>query len=261
MSSVTKRISEIKQPRGGYIRPAQLSIRTIDDQRILYEEENVHASITGMVVDYLSRVMMGTDAMEVFRVSHEGAFIAEKMFKQKRALKTAKHLLSNIRGLDDKSISSACKLVTYDVWYRNPLAASMAKDIDDINPDINTIKNVKIMVERSILFWNEYGPIVRCGFTFEPNGYTKTVDSGDGDYLTSDGLWDLKVSKSKPTSKHTLQLLMYWIMGKHSGQKIYDNIQKLGIFNPRLNTVYTMDVRLIPQETIEEVEKNVICYK
>lgn len=83
----------------------------------------------------------------------------------------------------------------------------------------------------------------------------KTVDSVMVNYLTSDGLWDLKVSKSKPTSKHTLQLLMYWIMGKHSGQKIYDNIQKFGIFNPRLNTVYTMDVRLIPQETIEEVEK------
>ena len=98
------------------------------------------------------------------------------------------------------------------------------------------------MVERSIAFWKKYGPITKDGFTFEKNGYTKTVDSGDGDYLTEDTLWDFKVSKSKPTNKHTLQLLMYWIMGQHSGKPEFKNITKLGIFNPRLNTVYTLNI-------------------
>ena len=32
--------------------------------------------------------------------------------------------------------------------------------------------------------------------------YTETVSAGDGDFLTSDTLWDFKVSKSKPTNKH-----------------------------------------------------------
>ena len=114
----------------------------------------------------------------------------------------------------------------------------MAKGADDINPDAETIQNIKIMVQRSVKFWEDYGPIVKDGFTFEPNGYTETVNSGDGDYLTADTLWDFKVSKSKPTNKHTLQLLMYWIMGQHSGQKIYKSIQNLGIFNPRLNEVF-----------------------
>ena len=116
------------------------------------------------------------------------------------------------------------------------------------------------MVQRSVEFWENYGPIVKDGFTFEPNGYTETVNSGDGDYLTTDTLWDFKVSKSKPTNKNTLQLLMYWIMGQHSGQEIYKNIQNLGIFNPRLNEVYLLNINTISKEIITEVEKDIICY-
>ena len=59
----------------------------------------------------------------------------------------------------------------------------------------------------------------RRNFTFEPTGYTKIVNAGDGDFLTKDTLWDFKVSKSKIDRKQTLQILMYWIMGKHSGKK------------------------------------------
>ena len=45
MSSVTKRITEIKQPRGGYIKPSQFKIQKIEDGQILSEHENVHASV------------------------------------------------------------------------------------------------------------------------------------------------------------------------------------------------------------------------
>lgn len=260
MSSVKKRISEIKQPRGGYINLSQFNLQKFDDKHILNETENVHASVIGMAVDYLTRFVMGADVIEAFKISYTGAEIAERMFKQKNSLITAKKLLSNITGLDDISIISACKLVTYDVWLRNPMNALVAKGANDINPNIETIQNIKIMVERSVEFWNRFGPIIREGFTFEPNGYTKTVSSGDGDYLTADTLWDFKVSKSKPSSKHTLQLLMYWIMGKHSGQEIYENVHILGIFNPRLNVIYTIDTENISREIIKEIEKEVICY-
>lgn len=260
MSSVTQRIKEIKQPRGGYVKPSQFKLQKINDGQILNEQENVHASVIGMAVDYLTRFVMGTDVVEAFKISCMGAKVAEDIFKQKSALKTAEKLLTGIKGLDNSSIINACKIVTYDVWYRNPMGAIMAKGVEETNPDLETIENIKIMVERSVKFWNEFGPIIQDGFTFEPNGYTDTVNTGDGDYLTADTLWDFKVSKSKPTNKHTLQLLMYWIMGQHSGQEIYKNIEKIGIFNPRLNFVYTLEIADISSETIEEIEKNVICY-
>lgn len=42
--------------------------------------------------------------------------------------------------------------MTYDVWFRNPMGAIMAKGADDINPDAETIQNIKIMVQRSVEF-------------------------------------------------------------------------------------------------------------
>ena len=53
---------------------------------------------------------------------------------------------------------------------------------------------------------------------------------------------------------------MYWIMGQHSGNEMFKGIAKLGIFNPRLNVVYTYDISNISKETIKEIEEKVICY-
>ena len=60
MSSVTQRITKIKQPRGGYIKPSQFKLQKIDDGKILNEHENIHASVIGMAVDYLTRFIMGS---------------------------------------------------------------------------------------------------------------------------------------------------------------------------------------------------------
>ena len=68
MSSVTQRIREITQPRGGYINPSDFDVRELEDGRKLNEEENVHASITRMVVDYMTRFMMGAEVNESFLI-------------------------------------------------------------------------------------------------------------------------------------------------------------------------------------------------
>ena len=115
------------------------------------------------------------------------------------------------------------------------------------------------MVERSLHFLDVYGPTILDGFTFE-GGYTNTVGSGDGDFMTADTLWDFKVSKHRPNKGHTLQLLMYWRMGLHSVHAEFQSIKYLGIYNPRLNEVYRIKVDAIPDDVIAEVEKDVIGY-
>ena len=115
------------------------------------------------------------------------------------------------------------------------------------------------MINRSLSFWKEYGPISKDCFTFE-GGYTDIISTGDGDYLTRDTLWDFKVSKKEPTSQHTLQLLVYYIMGMHSIYKEFNTVKKLGIYNPRMNKVYTIDIDTIPQQVIDEVSTEVIGY-
>lgn len=265
MSSVTKRIKEISQPRGGYIKPSQFQVIKLDDGQTL-GEENVHASIIGTVVDYLTRYMMTGDITTAFGISIAGYKARILLLGEKCVAQDSLDgvnivmLLQKITGLDDSSIVAACKACTYDVWFRNTMAAMMAKGTADTTPDSSTIENIRLMVKRSLSFWEKYGPITWDGFTFLPNGYTQTVDSGDGDYLTADTLWDFKVSKSKITNKHTLQLLMYWIMGQHSGNDIFKGITRLGVFNPRLNEVYLLDIDNIPKDVITEVERSVIVY-
>lgn len=278
MASVTARINQIKQPRGGFIKPSDMVVEFQNDGIQLNQEENVHASIVGMSVDYLTRFMNGATLEDAFGISLRGAQMADN-FGVKGSFSAAIKMLHEVKGLDDVSIVNACKLVTFDVWFRNAPAAMMAKTYKETNPDKATVENIRTMVNRSLAFFKKYGPVIKDGFTFEPvngkesdykrmcetkkgswGGYTGTVETGDGDFLTKDTIWDFKVTVSEPTNKHTLQLLMYWIMGQHSGQEIFKTITNIGVFNPRLNKVYLFALSNLTKEVIEVVEKDVICY-
>ena len=249
MSSVTQRIKQIKQPYGGYVPVISFEKFELEDNRQLLEE-NLHAGIIGIVVDYMTRFMQGSSASEAFAISLKGASIINETSQ-------AQKFIRNIKGLDKNSIIFACKLAGYDVCFRSGTAHY--KPVEDINPDENTIDNIIIMVERSLNFFNTYGPVTKDGFTFE-GGYTSLVNAGDGDFLTADTLWDFKVSKSRPNATHTLQLLMYYLMGIHSIHPEFENISKLGIFNPRLNVVFTIDIKDISDDVIKIVEDEIIGY-
>ncbi|WP_400206998.1 hypothetical protein [Candidatus Methanomassiliicoccus intestinalis] len=250
MVSVTQRIKQIKQPRGGYINPKQFRVCNLNDSKTLYESENINVGLVGSAVDYMTRFIAGTSAEDAFKISLRGSFLINEH-------DNAKKLLDQIKGLDDISITNACKLAGYDVCFRASIAAY--RPVEEIQPDSQTIENIRIMIQRGIEFFNQYGPISKDGFTFE-GGYTKLVQTGDGDFLTEDTLWDFKVSNKEPTNAHTLQLLMYYIMGTHSIHEEFQNIKRLGIFNPRLNNVYLLDISSIPSEVIEQVSEEVIGY-
>ncbi|MBR1763406.1 MAG: hypothetical protein IJ731_08610 [Eubacterium sp.] len=259
MLSVTMVAGKEKQPRGGYVRPRDFSVIQLQDDIELFETENVSPIIIGLAVDYLTRVAMGSPKEKAFGISIEGANRAEQAGNENSAEK-ANDLLKRINGLDDESITAACKIATFDVWLRNPFGAALAKGEEETNPDSQTISNIRTMVKRSVKFFEEYGPITQDGFTFKPNGYSMKVSSGDGDFLTKDTMWDFKVSKNPIKSKHTLQLLMYWIMGQHSGNEIFKGITKIGFFNPRQNKIMLLDVNQIDKSIIEYVENEIIEY-
>ena len=250
--SVTQRITQIKQPVGGYVNPNAMTITQlnggIDD---LNPEENISPTLVGLTVDYLTRFMSGKSAKDAFRISLMGAKIINE---ERKSLK----LLSSIRGLDDKSILCAVKLCGFDVCYRS--STSGYRSVNNINANAATVENIRTMVKRSLTFFRKYGPVILDGFTFK-GGYTDVVSTGDGDFTTTDTLWDFKVSKAKPKKEHTLQLLMYWRMGLHSIHPEFKRIKYLGIYNPRLNIVCRLDVTEIPHSVIEEIEHTVLGYK
>ncbi|MGO4453311.1 hypothetical protein [Arthrobacter sp. RAF14] len=248
----------MKQPRGGYINPRSLEAQVLSHIGVLNHTENVHASITGMAVDYLTRLANGASPMEAFEISLRGAYLLEQVGIP--ALADAKEALGELEpGVlpSAASVISACRLVRYDVAFRagpgmyNPYAQS--------KPDAATIENIQTMVARASAFFSQYGPITLDGFTFD-GAYTEIVTAGDGDFLTSDTLWDFKVSVKGPTKDHTRQVLMYYLMGMKSGQAEFQSITHLGVFNPRLNTVYRISVADIPVEVVTEVSRDVIGY-
>lgn len=77
--SVTQRIKQVKQPRGGYINPRTMNVVElgggIDE---LNPEENVHASLVGLAVDYLTRFMSGSSVEESFKISMMGAEVIKE---------------------------------------------------------------------------------------------------------------------------------------------------------------------------------------
>ena len=253
LSSVTGRAKRVKQPRGGYLRPRDFEAIALkgggeDD---LEPNENVNPGLVSSAVDYLTRVQTGTNPNDVFVAAKTGAMNV-------RELSLCEELLLDVCDLGDESIEAAIKLSGFDSAFRAGKAAY--RPVEGIIPNRETIENVRKMVNRSVSFFGQYGPKVLDGLTFE-GGYTGYVVAGDGDFLTKDALWDFKVSKQKLTTKHTLQLLMYWRMGLHSiHSKNYESIEYLGVYNPRQNTVYRFPVSKIPPETIAEVETEVIGY-
>lgn len=265
----------VSQPRGGYIKLSDFEELSFDDEMTLYNTENISPNLVGMTVDYLTRFSIGIPLSTAFLSSIRGAYnMGIDVFK------ASAKLGKNIKGLDDQSIINACKLAAFDEAYRNPRYANDALSIDQINPDPITVSNIRVLVLRSISFWKQYGPVVETGFTFESpeqkkqgfrdkssldayisGGYTYAVANGEGDYLTKDTLWDYKVSKSKPKTRDTLQILMYWIMGKHSGQDVYKGINHVGIYNPRLNMAYLLDITKVSDDVIHIIERDIFGYK
>lgn len=250
MTSVTQRISLVKQPRGGFLPVKLFSEEKLSDEKELFSQENVSPNLVGLCVDYLSRFMTGSDKEQAFEISLIGASMAGM-----EAL--AQEFLSKITNLDDSSISNACKMVGFDVIYRAGI--SFYKPVEKIDPDEQTIANIRIMVERSLAFFVGYGPVIKDGFDLK-GAYTDLITIGDGDFLTADTLWDFKVSKTKPNKDHTLQLLIYYLMGTRSIHPEFSSIEYLGLYNPRQNVVYRLAISDIPNETIELVEREVIGY-
>lgn len=250
MSTVTQIARNTKQPYGGYLPVKQFDITKLEDDFVLNEDENIEPSLLGTAVDYLTRFMLSNDLYSAFNISLKGAKLINMHNK-------ACKLLKKIKGLDDLSIINACKLCGFDVCYRLSVAGYIP--IEQIEPDNNTIENIRIMVKRTILLFEKYGPITCFEPTFE-GGYTYKVNKGDGDYLTKDTIWDIKVLKNKIKSQHTLQILMYYILGCHSIYNDYRQLKYLGFYNPRRNEIYLCSVSTILSNTILDIEKNVIGY-
>lgn len=232
---VTRFAKKAKQPPGGYLNPRELTETVFDDGLELNPVEDLPPTIIGLAVDYLTRFMLDGDAAAAFRVSFRGA----QLYGEENI---AYNLIRQIEGLDAVSIEAACFLVAYDTVAR--VGPNLYKRYH--NPDKVTTLNIRIMVERSVAFFEKHGPIQLYGLSFSPLNQFKV--HGDCDIITADTLWEMKVSKYPPTQEHTMQLLLYYHLMFVQYESLALKIKNIGIFNPRLNTAYTYNMEKFEQE-------------
>lgn len=162
-------------------------------------------------------------------------------------LKTVKNDSINSNNL----IKIACLVAPYDALYR---AGTPAHQIASKTPDQKTISHIKTMVNRTINLLKNKKQL-STNITFK-GGYTDLIATGDGDFATEDTIYDLKVSKQDLNSKQTLQIYLYYLLAKRSKQDKYKNIDKIAIYNPRLNIEYVCQIKDIS----EDIKKNVKYY-
>ena len=70
--TVTGKVKQTKQPRGGYINPKLFKVEQRADKNVLNSEENINPILIGTAVDYLTRFMVGCPVNEAFSVSLKG---------------------------------------------------------------------------------------------------------------------------------------------------------------------------------------------
>ena len=249
--TVTQRIKVIQQPAGGYIPVSAMSIKQYRDNFSLNGRENIPANYVGLAVDYLTRFRVTGNLEEAFDIPILGAKI---LFHYYGMREESLHSLKLLESVKSGDISSAVRLTAYDDVYRAGIT-----DIKRLSPDEATIENIKIMVNRGVSFLKRFSE-VKTGLTFE-GGYTNIVVSGDCDYLTDNSLIEFKVLRGNVTKNHTLQILMYYLLGLHSiHSSEFQKVKWLAIFNPRKNVVHYVNVRRIPEVVINEVSREVIGY-
>lgn len=256
MASVTKRISQIELSKFDMpIKVSDFVIEKIDNDNLTVDIPIDKRWLVGLAVDYLVRLNSNPSVRptDAFNISLQGAKLVNETSK---ALKLINSLNND---LESKTIKAACKLCGYDVALRqDPL---FYKNIDEINPSATLISSIRVLVERTLHYLSYYGGIKEYGTTFE-GGYTDLVDSGDCDYLTGNGLWDLKITDKQMTNTFILQLLAYYTLGMHSERvDTFKRIKSIGIINPLRSEVYYFKLYKLSNSILNFISHTLLGYK
>lgn len=257
MASVTQIASSVKQPRNGFVPISEFEVERFEYESVFLGEYSIAPGIVGLAVDYGTRLALGLKPLDVFSAALEGARLASQRGNAIDLLESLDLESIHKGDFSDKDITTICRLSGYDGVARS--GARLEKPVNSITPDASTRSDIRELISRTTGFFDEHGPVISEGFTFE-GGLTDSATAGDGDYLTADTLWDLKTSKRKPGKDETLQVVLYYLMGLRSGKEEFKNITKVGIYNPRLKTAWVKDVLSIDEDVLKTIMTDLLGY-
>lgn len=236
-------------------------------------QESISPTIMGLTVDYLTRLSLGQKKEEVLFASQYGRELLERIIVWKswnfstpspisnqisaEKLTFFKQLINyydeNFIQVDNslslKNALLVAKLSHYDAIYR---AFYTNIHPQQINLDALTHDVIVQLVQRNLVILKKENNVI-CTLHFTPDHthhpFKKIIKAGDGDFYDDDFVWDLKVSSKKPSNKHFIQLMVYFLLGLNSSlREKFKKISNIGIINPRLNKVYKVAIKDIPVE-------------
>lgn len=283
MNSVTDIIKSIEQPRGGYLPVRNFEVEEIGGEPI---STSLPPILVGKVLDSMIHITAGCNVNELLKDSIKGYEERVLFFAQQfRFCKDIEETTVEIKAEDDiLEIHSLISRIDrymreydfyylalvltlihqYDIWSSDFNYISRVTNVSTSRPKYynkGDIRKLVTMYQRSIAWiCTLLDKGIIFDYKFYPSGYTEKIKYGVGDFVCNNTLFDLKCTKNEPTSYHTLQILVYYVMGLHSNNKLYKNIKYLGIYSPITNKVWKLDVKSISKELIHKVSREVIGY-
>lgn len=257
MATITNISKNAKQPPGGYLPLKKFNKKNYNflpyDGK---EEYNINPGLVGNAVDYGSRLFFDTDVFVICKdaANKIGSDVYNRLNKE--ITKLEKYIQKN-KEYDKKAVTTLCNIVYFDIVYRT--GKYREEDLFSCEPDDDTAFLINLYIQRTLLFFKEVGPVCAMGFTFE-DAFTQLFTSGEGDFLTRDTIWDLKVLKNNPNTQKTLQVACYYVAALQSNKNIYKNIKGFGIFNPRKNTSWEMNGKDIDEFVLWKIKNECLGY-
>lgn len=244
--TITTLANNVKQPRGGYL-PVKLFKEThYESENELFPDENGSKSLIGTTEDNMTRVLLGAIPEKVFEPASFGMMAIKDLNFD---------LIDEVTGLDDDSILAAYQLSFYEQIYRSGYKPTMDFELE--LPNEHMVENIREMINRSLLYFKQQSKVTKVGETLSIKCNVGNIH-GDYDYLTEDSLIDMKVLNKKITNKHTLQIILYWIIGMKSKKKRFNNVKYLKFYNPRLNVEYQFDLDELTSDILKPILDEVL---
>lgn len=242
-NNVTGRIDTVKQPRGGYLPLKSFAVEQYDEMVNLdYKSEGIWPTVSGNVVEKLVGLKLGVRPDWLFSKS-----LNQAKKRDASLLARTNELIDRVSSSKSHEVSRELVLNVTELQYTENLVWA---DSPFTSPSKIGLDSMNRLADNTIKLLKPYGSL--HDWNFHITKYNTTVGLGDGDFCTGDTLWDLKVSVKPFTSKHTLQILSYYLLTD------LPKITHIGLINPRRGTLLRIAISEIPDETIDSVKKRVL---
>ena len=249
MASVKNILADIHQPKNGLLPISIFERNRFNDVNSLTKIPQKMEKIVFSTVNCLVRFFLKRDAASAFENSFLGAsFIREE--------NKAQSLAKKVTGLDDTSIIAAMHLANYEDCLKS-VTEYRVLDEKEITSDI--IKNIKVLFNRIMSFMARYGSKIIYNHTLE-GGYTDAVDTGTIPFVTNESILLLSFSENEPSIEETLELLIYYVMSKHSIYPTLKEVKYVSFYNPITNTFFKCNAPLISGTAVSLIEEKVLKY-